>query len=182
MRQKQQDLLWAVAGAALTMGVGLVWAGSLRQRSRAIASTSLPLGPVLNPMIIRVDAGGDGHYNSSRIGRVHQGTDVRCKDGQPVYAPFSGKVIREAVPYADDKRWRGIVIVSDAAKYECKLFYCYPGADIVGTTVERGQLIGYCQDISRKYTSGVTNHLHIEIRKGGLIMNPETVFAVGEIA
>ncbi len=181
MSENNNQLLWTVAGAALTMGIGLVWAGSLRQRSRAIASTSLPLGPVVNPMTIRVDVGGNGHYNATRIGHVHQGTDVRCKDGQAVYAPFSGKVTREAVPYPDDKRWRGIVLESDAGNYECKLFYCYPAGGVIGSQIERGQLIGYCQAISQKYTSGVTNHLHIEIRKKGIILNPEMVFAIAEI-
>ncbi|GAB3568773.1 hypothetical protein GCM10027578_21970 [Spirosoma luteolum] len=176
MSDAQNRNLWAAAGVALTMGMALIWAGSVRQRRRAVASTSLPLGPVVNPMTIRVDAGGNGHYNASRIGRTHQGTDVVCRAGQNVYAPFSGKVTREAVPYADDRRWRGVVLESDAVGYECKLFYCIPAAGIIGAQVERGQLIGHCQAISQKYSSGVTDHLHIEIRQKGQIQNPEQLF------
>lgn len=178
MSDQQNRNLWTAAGVALTLGIALVWAGSARQRRRAVASTSLPLGPVVNPMTVRVDAGGNGHYGSGRIGHTHQGTDVVCRPGQSIYAPFSGKVTREAIPYPDDTRWRGMVTVSDALNYECKLFYCIPAAGIIGSSVERGQLIGYCQAISQKYTSGVTDHIHIEIRQNGVLRNPETLFAI----
>lgn len=178
MNEQQNRNLWPLAGIALTMGIALVWAGSARQRRRAVASTALPLGPVVNPMIVRVDAGGDGHYNTGRIGHIHQGVDVVCRPCQSVYAPFSGKVTRKAAPYPDDLRWQGIVIESDALGYECKLFYCTPAAGVVGSTIERGQLIGYCQAISQKYTSGVTDHLHIELRQNGVVKNPELLFAV----
>ena len=162
----------------MTMGIALIWASSDRQRRRAVVSTSLPLEPVVNPMVVRVDGGGDGHYGSGRIGHIHQGTDVVCRPGQNVYAPFSGIVTRRAIPYSDDLRWQGLVIESDALSYECKLFYCTPAAGIVGSSIERGQLIGYCQAISQKYSSGVTDHLHIEIRQNGTVKNPETLFAV----
>ncbi|GEM_PF-2010018 len=178
MNEQHNRNLWTLAGVALTMGVALIWAGSARQRRRAVASTSLPLGPVVNPQVIRVDGGGDGHYGTGRIGHIHQGTDLVCRPGQNVYAPFSGKVTRKAVPYPDDLRWQGMVVESDALNYECKLFYCIPASGVVGSPVERGQLIGYCQAISQKYTSGVTDHLHIEIRQNGVVKNPELYFAV----
>lgn len=178
MKPQPTSHIWPLAGIALTMGVALVWAGSARQRRRAVASTALPLGPVVNPLVIRVDGGGDGHFGTGRIGHIHQGIDLVCRPGQNVYAPFSGKVTRLATPYPDDLRWQGLVIESDVLGYECKLFYCTPASGVVGTGIERGQLIGYCQAISQKYSSGVTDHLHIEIRQNGVLKNPETFFAV----
>lgn len=180
MKPQPMSHIWPLAGVALTMGIALVWAGSARQRRRAVASTALPLGSVVNPMAVRVDGGGDGHYSAGRIGHVHQGTDVICRPGQNVYAPFSGKVTRRTAPYPDDLRWQGMVIESDVLGYECKLFYCTPAAGVVGNSIERGQLIGYCQAISQKYSSGVTDHLHIEIRQNGAVKNPEKLFAINQ--
>uniref|UniRef100_A0A8B9PKF2 Leukocyte cell derived chemotaxin 2 n=1 Tax=Apteryx owenii TaxID=8824 RepID=A0A8B9PKF2_APTOW len=44
------------------------------------------------------DSKGCGGYN--RGGR-HRGVDVVCKDGAAVYAPFTGKIDRQARPYGN---------------------------------------------------------------------------------
>jgi murein DD-endopeptidase MepM/ murein hydrolase activator NlpD len=128
--------------------------------------------PVLNPMILREDKGGSGRYGSGRIGHTHQGMDFVCRPGQEVYAPFAGRIVRSAQPYANDARWEGLVLQSRDGDYECKLFYCTLIED-VGAYVQRGQLVAVAQGISKKYSSGVTDHVHVELRQGGKVLNPE---------
>ncbi|WP_461141249.1 M23 family metallopeptidase [Spirosoma pomorum] len=138
-------------------------------------NAALPFEPILNPMIVRKDKGGSGYFGTGRINRIHQGTDFVCEPGQPIYAPFSGTIIRESLPYADDTRWKGLLLRSDDGSYECKLFYCTL-AEAVGARVERNQLIAFAQGISAKYSTGVTDHIHVEVRRNGVIKNPESLW------
>lgn len=164
-------LAGAVGVAAVAVGAAVV--ASRNQTKSALNAP--PFEPILNPMLVRQDRGGDGHFGSGRIGHIHEGTDFSCTPNQPIYAPFDGKIVRTAQPYPDDPNWKGMLIRSITDDYECKLFYCIL-AEPVGFSFLRGQLIGFCQAISHKYTSGVTDHLHVEVRKSGSLMNPETLW------
>jgi murein DD-endopeptidase MepM/ murein hydrolase activator NlpD len=162
--------LWAGLGGAVIAGAALYYTNQ-----QTTMNAALPFEPLLNPMIIRNDAGGSGWFKSGRIGHVHQGTDFVCTPGQPIYSPFAGTIVREALPYADDTHWRGLLFRSDDGSYECKLFYCVLAED-VGTRVERNQLIAFAQGISAKYATGVTDHIHVEVRRHGVVVNPESLW------
>jgi len=143
----------------------------------AAAVTMGALSPPLNPMIIRDDSQGSGYFGAPRGSRTHQGLDLVCAKGQPVHSPIDGTLNRYASPYADDLRWKGCEITGTGRDlgYTIKLFYMDPQA-LVGTAVNRGEQLGNCQAISEKYTPAMTNHLHVEVRRGGQLMDPAPLF------
>ena len=110
---------------------------------------------------VRSDSKGDGHYGASRGGRMHDGTDYPCTPGQPVVAPIDGTVIREAAPYADDAKYRGVVI--QGAHARVKMFYLIPDKALIGKRVSQGQAVGTAQDISAKYGQAMIPHIHMQI-------------------
>jgi len=56
------------------------------------------------------DAWGRGHYGASRDGGCrHWGVDYLCEPGQQIRAPVSGRIIREARPYAKSD-YSGVLI------------------------------------------------------------------------
>lgn len=114
---------------------------------------------------IRVDNVGNGNYGAlcrrpNGTTYTNKGVDFECTPGSHVYAPIPGKIIRVVVPYAFDKRFKGIVISNSVMRL--KLFYMEPIVDI-GTKVERGSVIGVCQDISLKYGADCKPHIHMEM-------------------
>jgi murein DD-endopeptidase MepM/ murein hydrolase activator NlpD len=131
---------------------------------------------LVSPMALREDAAGSGRFGAPRGRRSHQGLDILVKEGDPIYAPFTGRFIRRAQPYETDSRYSGIVLHADG--YELKIFYLSPLTFISGQTIRRNQLIGTAQAISKKYGGSMKNHIHIEVRKlvGAELINPEQMF------
>jgi murein DD-endopeptidase MepM/ murein hydrolase activator NlpD len=120
-----------------------------------------------------IDDQGSGAYNSSRSGgRLHQGYDLRCEPGADVFAPYDSIVARTAKPYQTDDRYSGLLLQAPEG-FTIKIMYMQPLPGIVGKSVVAGQLIGVCQNIAKKYGSGMTPHLHIEVEEWGLKQNPE---------
>lgn len=98
------------------------------------------------------------------------------KEGDPIYAPFTGRFIRKARPYANDARYDGIVLHGNG--YELKIFYLAPLDFKPHQTIRQNQLLGTAQSISRKYGGSMRDHLHIEVRRivGAELLNPEQLF------
>lgn len=112
---------------------------------------------------IRVDAHGDGNYKTPRgDGRTHNGLDLVCVPGQSIVAPISGKIVREAYPYAGDLRWSGCLIVN--RDEEVKMFYMRLLRGMVGREVDEGDEIGWAQNIANKYTPDMIPHIHLEYK------------------
>ena len=126
---------------------------------------------VVNPSQIRNDSGGSGEYKSSRSSEagIHQGVDLSVSVGQAVYAPINGTITRKANPYANDSRYSGLLLKGENGE-EIKIFYCL--SDKIGQTVQRGERIATTQAISKKYGSGVTDHIHVELRINGVLTDP----------
>ncbi len=113
---------------------------------------------------IRSDPAGDGHFGASRGSRIHNGADFECVPDQLVTCPIeSGVLVRESRPYADDSRYKGVVIRSD--RIHIKMFYCEVLDRLVGTKVRQSQPIAVAQDISKKYGGGMKPHIHLQIDK-----------------
>jgi murein DD-endopeptidase MepM/ murein hydrolase activator NlpD len=131
---------------------------------------------LVTPMALREDAAGSGRFGAPRGRRSHQGIDILVRKGQAIYAPFTGRFIRKAQPYANDSRYDGIVLHADG--YELKIFYLSPLNFTPGQTIRRNQLIGTAQAIAEKYAGSMKNHIHIEVRKlvGADLINPEQMF------
>lgn len=119
---------------------------------------------------LREDSSGSGRFGASRGNRTHKGVDLEVTKGEEVYSPFSGVIVRTTRPYADDAKYKGIVLKSDSG-IEMKIFYMNPS--VSSGRVSKGQVIGYAQAISEKYGGSMKDHIHVEIRKKGILQNPE---------
>jgi hypothetical protein len=105
---------------------------------------------------------------------LHRGLDLIAEPGEIVFSPIDGTIDREAIPYANDPRYRGVVITGtgDWQGYEVKLFYV---DGLFSGPVQAGSIIGRAQDLRAKY-SGITNHIHVEVRMDGRLIAPFEAF------
>lgn len=119
-------------------------------------------GLILDAMVIRSDAAGDGHFGAKRGRRTHKGVDYVCKPGEFVYSPVSGVVSKLGYPYADNLRWR-YVEIKDDDKNRHRLFYCRP-AVVKSQIVSKGEVVAEADDVTERYPDqGMTAHVHYEI-------------------
>lgn len=123
------------------------------------------------------DRWGAGYFGASRSGRSHRGLDVSAMPGESVLSPIDGIVIRDARPYKDDARYKGLVIQGsgDWAGYEVKMFYV--ARSLLGK-VAAGDVVGTAQDLEPRYP-GITNHVHLEVRCKGAVVDPAKLFGDG---
>lgn len=116
---------------------------------------------------VRSDSQGSGLWHAPRGNRLHKGIDLLVVPGREVFAPFDGRVVRFASPYADDASLGGVVIASDWC--EVKLFYLQLVGLVPGSTFARGAVLGLAQDVSKKYGKGMKPHLHVQIGDDGAV-------------
>lgn len=109
---------------------------------------------------IRVDADGDGHFGAPRGNRLHTGIDRIYLPDEEVEAEITGTVRRIVLPYEDDFLYTGLEIVSPGLI--AHQMYVIPLKDIIGKQVYRGDIIGYAQNICRRYPNckKMLNHTH----------------------
>lgn len=119
------------------------------------------------------DAFGSGAFGARRAGgaRTHNGTDYSATPGQDVRAVISGEITRYGWPYRDDPSIRSID-VSNAQGYVVRHFYVLISANLrEGSRVMGGDVIGRAQSLANRYP-GITEHVHIEIRHNGNLIDP----------
>ena len=116
---------------------------------------------------------GDGSFGASRGNRKHKGIDIVASPGETIFSPITGKVTRFPIPYADDSRYTGIEITNST--YRIMIFYMKANVSI-GSTVIAGQSIGVAQNISAKHGSAMKNHVHYEVYKNGVLIDPTNMF------
>ena len=75
-----------------------------------------------------IDSFGQGRFAAPRGSRLHNGVDFNIAAGGDVYSPIFGKIVRVAIPYKSDERFRGLVIegIGRYVGYSVKLFYLDP--------------------------------------------------------
>lgn len=171
----KKNILYAViilSIIAIVRWLVLLWKKTTTASS--LSSSGQKYSAILNPTTLRNDVRGSGAYNAIRIGHLHEGIDIECKEGQAVYAPFDGEITRLAYPYAGDTRWRGLVLEGNNG-ITLKLFYVSLTKN-VGDTVLSGQQIAVAQAISKKYGVGMKNHVHIELLKNDQHIDPTPYF------
>jgi len=140
--------------------------------------------PITSPyQKIRNDSQGDGFFGASRGRRRHNGIDILVSSGSAVYCPIEGVMFRMAYPYGTSRgngQWEGCVIVGvgDYQGYEVKIFYMRPF--VMGDYLFPGDIIGVAQDISRKYSPSMMDHLHVEVRRNGVLLDPAKLFELVE--
>lgn len=134
------------------------------------------VNPIKNGKIRKPDKWGNGNFGAPRGSRKHNGIDIVAINRQDVLSPVNGKVIRKSFPYAKDLSYTGVLIegTGNHAGISVKIFYMTPLASVMGSNVSAGDKIGAAQALTRKYP-GITNHIHLEVRKNNLIVNPKTM-------
>jgi murein DD-endopeptidase MepM/ murein hydrolase activator NlpD len=118
---------------------------------------------------VRNDPIGEGYWHAPRGNRLHLGVDFLLPEGpgQPIVAPHEGIVVRYSFPYASDPQYSGLYIKGHSV--ESYLWYLMPSAHLIGRQVAQGRIIGYAQDISKKYGVDCRPHVHWQIGKYGEI-------------
>lgn len=123
------------------------------------------------------DAFGCGSFGASRGDRKHNGIDIVTIPNQKLFSPITGEVTRFPFPYGNDLSYTGIEIVN--SEYKVKMFYC-SSVVAIGSKVQAGQFIATSQNISAKYGSGMTNHVHVEVYKkqgnNWVLIDPTNLF------
>ena len=122
----------------------------------------------------RCDPRGCGEFGAPRGDRLHLGTDFVGDPGQLVVAPTSGVLRRSGRVYRHSAAQRLLVIDADTG-HEVKVFYVLPLENVTfGTRVRAGQPIGTQQSLQELYPA-ITDHVHVEIRLDGNLLDPETL-------
>ena len=118
---------------------------------------------------------GCGYFGASRGGgtREHRGLDIKITKSQRIYSPINGVVKRIAYPYASDTKYKGIVIENET--YYIKIFYMNMTVT-AGDKIRKGEVIGFAQNIAEKYDARMTPHVHIEVYKNGVLIDPTNLF------
>ena len=103
-----------------------------------------------------------------KILRMHTGIDIAAPRGTPVYATADGVVSREAAGSG-----YGITVILNHG-YSYKTVYAHLSKRAVrpGQKVKRGEIIGYVGNTGLSMGS----HLHYEVLKGGVPVNPVHYF------
>ena len=119
---------------------------------------------------------GCGDFGARRTGingtYPHEGADYTAQPGQSVGSVVDGTVSRLGYPYGDSKYYRYVEITSPNGEV-VKHMYVGPGVS-VGAKVKAGDVIGTAQSLQPRYP-GITDHVHIEIRKNNQLVNPESI-------
>lgn len=99
-----------------------------------------------------------------RWGKMHEGIDIGCPEGTPVFASSAGKVI-----FSGEKGGYGVVIIIQHPG-EWFTIYAHNSKNLIkqGQSVKKGQKIAISGQTGR--ASGP--HLHFEIRKGVKPVDP----------
>lgn len=114
---------------------------------------------------IRSDSWGNGNFGAPRGTRpdgskkYHDGIDLEVTPGDQIVSMIDGEVEKVDYPYRSDFRWRGIQIANKLLRVE--IWYMEPMGELIGETVEAGQLVGVAQNISLKYDEQMKPHVHL---------------------
>ena len=112
---------------------------------------------------------GDGAYGASRGDRLHNGVDLACYPGTIINCSRPGVVTKLGYPYGDDLSFRYVQVTTPSGA-DMRYFYVSPSVE-VGDSVEVGQMLGYSQELGKRY-EGITEHIHVEVKQGGEYLNP----------
>lgn len=107
-----------------------------------------------------LDAYGDGAFASNRVNRMHKGRDYQYAVGEAFRTPVAGVIRRIGLPYASEE-YKLIELLTDKKEMIWRYFYVKPSV-AVGDHVASGQIVGYVQNIQKKYGELMQNHVHVE--------------------
>ena len=101
--------------------------------------------------------------------RMHNGIDMACAQGTPIYATRAGTVTTASYQAGGAGYY---VSINHLDGFSSVYMHMTNYVVSAGQSVSQGQLIGYVGSTGR--SSG--NHCHFEIRRNGAYVSPQTVF------
>lgn len=119
-------------------------------------------------------AGAPVYSETMKDWRIHTGTDLACEPGAEVFACGAGKVLR---CYSD--RMLGNVVLIEHGDYQ--ISYCGVAENFAvaeGDLVQKGQRIGTVTAVPSEAAD--EPHLHIEIRRDGVPIDPQELLKGNE--
>jgi len=115
---------------------------------------------------------GQGHYGASRGSRTHKGQDFKAFAGSTCLSDVCGKVTKFGYPYRKHLEYRYVQVTTDEG-YDVRYFYIQPLSNLnLGDNIKTDDEIGIVQDLELIYPNGMDNHIHFEVKKGGLHIDP----------
>ncbi|MBI4353954.1 MAG: M23 family metallopeptidase [Candidatus Omnitrophica bacterium] len=153
----------------LLVGVALLW--SIEHLAQ-LNWRSIHAPVDQEPLVIRHDAKGDGHFGAPRSGNLsHHGVDLEAPLGSPVRAIRSGRVITTA-----RHRGRGLYVELDHGRGLRSLYAHLHTIDVTrGQRVAQGQSIGTVGKTGNARHHAITPHLHLEISRHGTVIDPASL-------
>jgi len=125
------------------------------------------------PPIRGSDPQGQGHYGAPRGTGKHNGVDVSCYKGSVILSITGGMVTKIGYPYDPGDKKKGhlryVQVTFDETNY--RYFYIDPFVS-VGESVKPEDPLGVSQGLTEIYL-GITDHIHFEIKRDGIYLNPE---------
>jgi len=95
---------------------------------------------------------------------LHRGIDIALPEGTEILAGIDGTVTTAAY----NSSYGNYIVISDGNGLEVKYAHCHTLLLAVGQTVAKGDVIATVGTTG----SSTGNHLHMEIVKDGLYLNP----------
>lgn len=127
--------------------------------------------PIQSGEVSKAYSGGAPVYSETmKDWRVHAGTDYQAESGEDVWACANGKVLQT---YTDSMM--GNVILIEHGDY--LISYCGVSESFqvqAGDVVTKGQVIGTVTAVPCE--AGETPHLHLEAKRDGGYLDPESLF------
>lgn len=113
-------------------------------------------------------------HETKIIAGLHEGLDLLADQGEGVFSPIDGDVTLSGTTFFIGK---GLKIKGSGAwqGYEVKILYIDPL--VTSGPVSAGDVIGIAIDISQdpEYR-GASNHVHVEVRREGYLLNPKEIY------
>lgn len=131
---------------------------------------SYPIHSDSGNVTIRNDSRGDGDYGTKRSnGRTHSGVDIASPIGTPVYAARSGLAFCGNVPTGYGK----YVMIYHPDGLQSFYGHLSNWAITSPHKVRKGEMIGFVGKTGNAAYKDMQPHLHFEIRKDGLAVDPQ---------
>lgn len=131
-----------------------------------------PVGEAQQPLQLRHDKMGKGHFGASRSrGRRHTGIDIEANMGEFVYATKSGRV-----QYAGTKGGYGLFVrIEHPDGLNTRYAHLSEIGVKSGSWVDRGQVIGAIGKTGNALHPAIKSHLHFEVRQREDAVDPTLI-------
>ena len=135
---------------------------------------------LIEPPLRGTDPQGSGYFGAPRGLRTHKGVDIACYKGSNILSLTEGRVTKIGYPYhpSDPEKGHFRYVQVSHGQYDYRYFYVSPAVS-VGDSVSEGDILGSTQGLTEVY-EGITDHFHLEIKKGDEYIDPNTMVDINE--